>query len=303
MASEQNIGNEWITKMESMLEKENTPAKNNFTINALLKTIENYDMIQRNDRETRKRARKLILEASKRIIERNQTIHRTFLKKEGTKTRLKRITNYANQLSRIIEPVLLHIDETEYTKNIVEEFMPRVEEVARFSTKLDPEMAAQMLKILDSAENLGISFNKDLREAFKEIIETNITIKNLDASNLLLVLAQRRFQDGEYLTSYLLSREATRTILEDLTTAYQKELGPEDKPSPEWRFEDYLGYLMDYGLVSSETGKEFLELFVGEPDYLNSRWRKRDEAERALTGIKNYFEFMNTENDENDEWL
>jgi hypothetical protein len=303
MASEQNTCNEWITKMESMLEKQNTSNKNNFTINSLLKTIENYDMIKHSDHETRKRARKIIIEASKRIIERNQTVHRKLPKKEGTKTRLKRITNYAYQLSRIIEPVLLHIDETKYTRNIVEEFMPKVEEAARFSTKLDPEMAAQMLKILDSADTLGISFNKDLKEAFKEIIEANITLKKLDASRLLLGLAKRRFQDGEYLTSYLLSREATRKMIEELTGAYQRVLRPEDALLPDWRFEDFLGYLMEVGLVPAETGKEFLELFVGEPEYLNNRWRKRVEADKALTVVRNYFEFMYTENDENDEWL
>jgi hypothetical protein len=304
MASERNITNEWINKMEAMLENQGTPTRRNLTLNALLKTIDNYDMIQRNDHETRKRARKIILEASKRIIERNQGAHRkTLACKEGTKTRLKRITSYANQLSKIIEPVLLHIDETEYTRNIVKEFMPRVEEAARFATKLDPEMAAQMLRVLDSAEILGLNFSKGLREAFKEIIEIYITPKNLDASRLLLDLAQSRFEAGEFLTSYLLSREATRSIIEDITGAYTKELGSEDTPSADWRFEDYLGYLMEVGLVPVEEGKEFLELFVGEPEHLNSRWKKRHEAEKALTKVRNYLDIMDTENAENDEWL
>jgi hypothetical protein len=290
--------------MEAMLENQGTPTRRNLTLNALLKTIDNYDMIQRNDHETRKRARKIILEASKRIIERNQGAHRkTLTCKEGTKTRLKRITSYANQLSKIIEPVLLHIDETEYTRNIVKEFMPRVEEAARFATKLDPEMAAQMLRVLDSAEILGLNFNKGLREAFKEIIEIHITPKNLDASRLLLDLAQSRFEAGEFLTSYLLSREATRSIIEDITGAYTKELGSEDTPSADWRFEDYLGYLMEVGLVPAEEGKEFLELFVGEPEHLNSRWKKRHEAEKALTEVRNYLDIMDMENAENDEWL
>ncbi|MGD0803468.1 MAG: hypothetical protein ABSA11_05270 [Candidatus Bathyarchaeia archaeon] len=304
MASERSIDNEWINKMEAILEKASTSARTNLTLSTLLKTINNYDMIQRNDGETRKWARKIILEASKRIIDRNEAAQgKTLAYKEGTKTRLRKITSYASQLSKIIEPVLLHIDETQYTRNIIEEFMPRVEEAARFATKLDPEMAAQMLRILDSAEILGLNFNKDLREAFSEVIEIHIAPKNLDAPKLLLDLAQSRFQAGEYLTSYLLTREAIRSLIEDLTGAYSKELGSEDTPSPDWRFEDYLGYLMEIGLVPAEEGKKFLELFVGEPEHLNCRWKKRREAERALTEVRHYLEIMDTDNDENEEWL
>ncbi len=300
MASEHDAGSEWILKMEAILDNQGTPTKKNLTLSTLLKSINNYDLIR--DPETRKRGRQIILEASKRIIEKNRGTGKKLAYREGTKTRLRQIGSYANQLSKIIEP-LLHIDESEYARNLIEEFMPKVEEAARFATKLDPEMAAQMLKILDSAEILNLTFNKDLNEAFKEIIELHVVPKNLDASRLLLELAQARFEAGEYLTSYLLSREATRSIVEDLTGAYAKELGPEEAPSPDWRFEDYLGYLMEVGLVPVEEGKEFLELFVGEPEHLNSRWKKRREADRALTGVRNYLDLIDNENSENEEWL
>jgi hypothetical protein len=300
MASENDAGSKWILKMEAILDNSGTPTKKNLTLSTLLKSINNYDLIH--DPETRKRARQIILEASKRIIEKNRGTGKKLTYREGTKTRLRQIGSYANQLSKIIEP-LLHIDEAEYSRNLIEEFMPKVEEAARFATKLDPEMAAQMLKILDSAEILGLTFNKDLSVAFKEIIELHVVPKNLDASRLLLELAQARFEAGEYLTSYLLSREATRSIVEDLTGAYTKELGPEEAPSPDWRFEDYLRYLMEVGLVPVEEGKEFLELFVGEPEHLNSRWKKRREADRALTGVRNYLDLIDSENAENEEWL
>jgi len=298
MASDNN---EWILKMEAILDNKATSTRKNLTIKTLLKSINSYDLID--DGETRNRAKQIILKASKTIIEEKKDTSKKLTYKEGTKTRLKQIASQANHLSKIIEPILLHIDETEYSRSLIEEFMPTLEEAARYATKLDPDIAAQLLKILDSAEILSLTFNKGLIEAFKEVIELHVAPRNLNSSRLLLELAQARFEAGEYLTSYLLSREATRSIIEDLTGAYTKELEPEEAPSPDWRFEDYLGYLMEVGLVPAEAGKEFLELFVGEPDHLNSRWKKRRQANRALTEIKNYLDLVDNENPENDKWL
>ena len=125
----------------------------------------------------------------------------------------------------------------------------------------------------------------------------------LDVSKLLLDLAEKRLHDGEYITSYLLSREATRSMLEDLTGAYTKDLDSENSPSPEWRFEDYLGYLIEVGLVPAEQGTEFLEIFVGEAEHLNNRWKKRREAERALIEVKNFLEVIYSGDVVNKEWL
>jgi hypothetical protein len=190
----------------------------------------------------------------------------------------------------------------EYSKSILRDFMPKIEEAARYATKLDPEMAAGLLKVLDSAESLGVVFNQGLREVFEEIIQTHITPKRIDAPALLLDLAQSRFQDGEYLTSFLLSREAARVLVEDLTGAYPKDLGPRESPSPEWRFEDYLGYLIEVGLVPSEQGKEFLDLFVGEPEHLNNRWKGKRAAEKAIIEMRSYMDTMGLKDSSDDEW-
>ena len=123
MASEHDAGSEWILKMEAILDNPGTPTKKNLTLNTLLKSITNYDLIR--DPETRKRARQIILEASKRIIEKNQRTSKKLAYREGTKTRLRQIGSYATQLSKIIEP-LLHIDEAEYSRNLIEEFMPKL---------------------------------------------------------------------------------------------------------------------------------------------------------------------------------
>jgi hypothetical protein len=304
MASKR-MADDWIIKMETMLENQATPNRASLTINALHKAIDRYDRIQSSDHATRARARKIILAVSKKVIERGQFVHGNSLaSREGTKTRLRKISSYANQLSKLLEPVLLHIDELDYTRVIVREFMPSVEEAARFATKLDPETAAQMLRILDSADTLGgLSFNSGLREVFEEIIQIHITPKKLDASKLLLDLAEKRLHDGEYITSYLLSREAMRSMLEDLTGVYTKDLDSENSPSPEWRFEDYLGYLIEVGLVPAEQGTEFLEIFVGEAEHLNNRWKKRREAERALIEVKNFLEVIYSGDVVNKEWL
>jgi hypothetical protein len=305
MASGGKFGtNSWITKIETSLEKQEDVAKNNLTLNSLIKTLDNYDMLLHNDHETRKKAKQIILKASIRIIERNQsTYEKALAHKEGTRARLRGITSYANQLSILVEPVLLHIDEIDYARSVISDFMPKAEEAARFATRLDPVMAAQMLRVLTLAESLGLIFNQGLREVFEEIIQLHIAPKKLDASNLLLDLAQRRYEEGEYLTSYLLSREAARSILEDLTGAYPQDLGPAYKPSPDWIFEDYLGYLVEVGLVSVEQGEEFQEIFVGEAEHLNSRWRKRREAERALSGIRNYVDILDKDGSINDKWM
>jgi len=305
MASERKVETDsWITRIETSLEKRDYAARTNLTLNSLLKTLDQYDMLLHNDHETRKKAKQLILKASKRIIERNQgTYEKALTHKEGTRARLRGIISYANQLSNLVEPVLLHIDEIDYARRVVSDFMPRVEEAARFATRLDPVMAAQMLRVLNIAESLGLTFNQGLREVFEEIIQLHIAPKKLDASKLLLDLAQSRFEAGEYLTSYLLSREATRSILEDLTGAYPQDLGPAFTPSPDWIFEDYLGYLMEVGLVSEEQGEDFREIFVGEAEHLNNRWKKRREAERALSGIRNYLDIIDKDGAINDEWM
>ncbi len=305
MASEHKVRTDsWITRIETSLEKQEDTAVTSLTLNSLLKSLDQYDMLHHNDHEARKKAKQLILKASKKIIERNKgTYEKTLTHKEGTRARLRGITSYANQLSNLVEPVILHIDEIDYAKCIVGDFMPRVEEAARFATRLDPVMAAQMLRVLNLAESLGLIFNQGLREVFEEIIQTHIAPKKLDASLLLLDLAQKRYEAGEYLTSYLLSREVARSILEDLTGAYPQDLGPAYTPSPDWIFEDYLGYLMEVGLVSMEQGDEFREVFVGEAEHLNSRWKKRRETERALNGIRNYINILNKDNMINDEWM
>jgi hypothetical protein len=116
-------------------------------------------------------------------------------------------------------------------------------------------------------------------------------------------LAERRFEACEFLTSYLLARESTRTVLEDITGGYPADLSPGNTPSPDWIFEDYLGYLMEIGLVSVEQGKAFQELFVGEAEYINKRWKKRDETEKAIKEIKTYLAVIDPENSVKDEWL
>jgi hypothetical protein len=303
MASEHKTANTWITKMESQLESKNQPTRKNLTVNTLLKTIERYNQLQGSDQTTKKRVKNLILETSKVIIERNQdTCKKALTSREGSKTRLRGIASYASQLSNLLEPVLLHINESDYARSIIEEFMPSVEEAARYATKLEPETAAHLVKILNTAEAVGLTFNKGLNEVFEEIIQIRITPKKLDVPQLLLDLAEKRFQAGEYLTSYLLSREATRTMLEDLTGAYTKDVEPDDMPTPDWRLEDYLGYLIEAGLISAEQGKEFLVLFVGEPEHLNNRWKNRREAEKALKEIKNYLEIIDAEDNTSD-WL
>lgn len=305
MASEHKVRTDsWITRIETSLEKQEDTAATSLTLNSLLKSLDQYDMLLHNDHEARKKAKQLILKASKKIIERNKsTYEKTLTHKEGTRARLRGITSYANQLSNLVEPVILHIDEIDYAKCIVGDFIPRVEEAARFATRLDSVMAAQMLRVLNLAESLGLIFNQGLREVFEEIIQIHIAPKKLDASKLLLDLAQKRYEAGEYLTSYLLSKEAARSILEDLTGAYPQDLGPAYTPSPDWIFEDYLGYLMEVGLVSMEQGDEFREVFVGEAEHLNSKWKKRRETERALNGIRNYINILNKDNMINDEWM
>jgi hypothetical protein len=278
--------------------------RRDLTINALLKTVRKYDRIKGDDFEARKCMRQLILVASKRLIERRRDSQEKSLSyKEGTLTRLRGIVSFANHLCDLLEPVLLRIDEIEYARSILGEFMPKVEEAARYATKLDPEMAAGLLRVLDSADAMEVGFNQGLREVFEEIIQTHITPRRLDEPSFLIDLAQKRFQEGEYLTSYLLSREAARVLVEDLTGAYPKDLGPEESPSPEWRFEDYLGYLIEVGLVPEEQGKEFLDLFVGEPEHLNNRWKGRRNAEKALGEIKRYLEKMGLNDNSDDRWL
>jgi hypothetical protein len=181
--------------------------------------------------------------------------------------------------------------------------MPQLNEAAHFSTQLSPELAAQMLNLMYAAEGVGLKVNSSIKEIFEENIQMQIKPKNLDASRLLLELAERRFEAGEFLTSYLLARESTRTVLEDITGAYPADLAPGNKPSPDWIFEDYLGYLIEIGLVSFEQGKAFQELFIGEAEYINKRWKKRYEAEKALKEIKTYLSVIDPENSVKDEWL
>jgi hypothetical protein len=180
--------------------------------------------------------------------------------------------------------------------------MPYIEEAARYATLLDPETAALMLRILDTAESIDFEFNHGLREVFEEVIQLQIVPKNTSTSKVLLNLAELRFNEGEYLTSYLLSREAVRTMIEDLAGAYPEDLSPENKPAPEWRLEDYVGHLMEIGLIPEEQGNVLVELFVGEPEHLNERWKKRKEAEKAIGEVKIYFELMGTDSEEFKEW-
>jgi hypothetical protein len=274
------------------------------TMNALLKAVRKYDRIRGDDLEVKNRMRQVILDASKRMIERKRGTHeKSLIYREGTLTRLRGIVSYSNHLCDLLEPVLLHIDEINYARSILGEFMPKLEEAARYATKLDAEMAAELLRVLDTADSLGVEFNQGLREVFEEIIQIHITPRMLDEPSLLIDLAKRRFQEGEYLTSYLLSREAARVLVEDLTGAYPKDLGPEVSPSSEWRFEDYLGYLIEVGLIPEEQGKEFLDLFVGEPEHLNSKWKGKRSAEKALGEMKSYLEKMGLNDNSNDDWL
>ena len=89
--------------------------------------------------DDKKRARSLILEASKRIIERSRKTQEKSLKcSEGSRRRLRGISNIIHQLSELLEGVLLHIEETDYTKNVLTEYMPYIEEAARYATLLTP---------------------------------------------------------------------------------------------------------------------------------------------------------------------
>ena len=91
-------------------------------------------------------------------------------------------------------------------------------------------------------------------------------------------------------------------MLEDSTGAYPEDLSPENKPAPEWRLEDYIGHLMEIGLIprnKATIGGQF----VDEPEHLNSKWKKRKDAEKAIGEVKVYFELMGTGGDEHKEWL
>jgi len=289
--------------MEASLDKRNDIGVD-LTWQSLMGSLDHFEKIKKNDYVTRAKARKLIFKVSQRIIEKDRIIlNKTLAKREGSKSRLKGIVAYASQLSNFMQPILLLIDEGEYAKSVFEEFMPRLDEAARFSTRLSPEMAARLLNLIYAAEGVGLTINLSIKEIFEETIQTHIVPKNLDASRLLLKLAERRFEAGEFLTSYLLARESTRAVLEDITGAYPADLGPGRTPSPDWIFEDYLGYLMEIGFVSVEQGKAFQELFVGEAEYINKRWKKRCEAEKALKEIKAYLAVIDPENSVKDEWL
>jgi hypothetical protein len=305
MASGLNINfDRWITRMEASLDKRNDIGVSDLTWRSLMDSLDRFEKIKKNDEVTRVKVRKLIFKVAQRIIEKDRIILiKTLAKREGSKSRLRGIVTYANQLSNFTQPILLRIDEGEYAKSVFEEFMPHLDEVARFSTRLSPEMAAQLLNLMYAAEGVGLTINPSVKEIFEETIQTHIIPKNLDASRLLLELAERRFEAGEFLTSYFLARESTRTVLEDITGAYPADLSPGNTPSPDWIFEDYLGYLIEIGLVSVEQGKAFQELFVGEAEYINKRWKKRDEAEKALKEIKTYLAVIDPENSVKDEWL
>ena len=287
--------------MESRLEGKS--ASGCFTVNSLLKTVDRYDTLHRGDHETRRRARNLILEVSKRLVASTRgNQERALSSREGSTRRLRGIASMAAKLSSVLEPVLLRIDESDYARDLLKEFMPCVEEAARYATRLGAKTSAQMLLILKAADTVGYGYNRGLREVYEDQIQETIIPKRLEAPRLLLSLAERRLQEGEYLTSYLLSREATRATLEDLTGAYPSDLARGEAPSPSWRLEDYLGYLMEIGLVPDEQGKELLELFVGEPEHLNARWKKRRDAERAFNGIRAYIEAMDSD-EMCSEWL
>ena len=299
-----NKTEEWLSQIESILEKQTISNRKCLSINRLLKSIDKYNAIHSSEQLTKKRARSLILEASKRIIERSRKTQEKSLQcSEGSRRRLSGISKIIHQLSELLAGVLLHIEETDYAKNILTEYMPYIEEAARYATLLNPETAALMLRILDTAETIDFEYNHGLREVFEEVIQLQIVQKNPVTSKILLNLAEIRFNEGEYLTSYLLSREAVRTMLEDLTGAYPEDLSPENKPAPEWRLEDYIGHLMEIGLIPEEQGNALVELFVGEPEHLNSKWKKRKDAEKAISEVKVYFELMGTGGDEHKEWL
>lgn len=303
MASEGNQATHELLATEEATHQPEAAARD-LTRKALLKIVRKYDRINKGDLETRNVVKHTILDALKKLNYNKQGVYEKSLSyKEGTITRLRGIVSYANHLYNLLEPVLLHIDEEEYARTLLRGFMPRVEESARYATKLDPEMAAGLLRILDSAESLGVVFNQGLREVLEENIQTHIKPARLDEPSLLINLAERRFKEGEYLTSYLLSREAAKVLVEDLTGAYPKEIGQVEAPSQEWRFEDYLGYLIEVGLVPEEQGKMFLELFVGEPEHLNSRWNGKRNAEKALGEMKDYLDKMGLSDDSDDEWL
>lgn len=294
----------WVTRMEVSLDKRKGIRVAEINWRSLMDNLDRFEKIKKDDEVTRAKARKLIFRVSQGIIEKDRiTLNKTLTKREGSKSRLKGIVTYANQLSNFTQPILLRIDEGEYAKSVFEEFMPHLDEATRFSTRLSPEMAAQLLNFMYAAEGVGLTINPSIKEIIEETIQTHIIPKNLDASRLLLELAERRFEAGEFLTSFLLARESTRTVLEDITGAYPADLSPGNTPSPDWIFEDYLGYLMEIGLVSVEQGKAFQELFVGEAEYLNKRWKKRDEAEKALKEIKNYLTVIDPENSVKAEWL
>ena len=305
MVSGLNINfDRWITRMEASLDKRGDIGVAALSWRSLMDSLDLYEKIWKNDQVTRVKAKKLIFRVSQRIIEKDRFILiKTLAKREGSKSRLRGIVAYANQLSKFMQPVLLRINEGDYAKSVFEEFMPHLDEAARFSTRLSPEMAAQLLNLVYAAEGVGLTANPSIKEIFEETIQAHIMPKNLDASRLLLELAERRFEAGEFLTSYLLARESTRTVLEDITGAYPADLGPGNTPSPDWIFEDYLGYLMEIGLVSVEQGKAFQELFVGEAEHINKRWKKREETEKALKEIKTYLAVIDPENSVKDEWL
>ena len=290
--------------MEASLDKRNDIGAADLTWRSLMDSLDRFEKIKKNDEVTRAKARNLISKVSQRIIEKDRIILiKTLAKREGSKSRLGGIVTYANQLSNFTLPILLRINEVEYAKSIFEEFMPHLDEAARFSTRLSPEMAAQLLNLMYAAEGVGLTINPSIKEIIEETIQTHIIPKKLDASRLLLELAERRFEAGEFLTSYLLARESTQTVLEDITGAYPADLSPGNTPSPDWIFEDYLGYLMEIGLVSVEQGKAFQELFVGEAEYINKRWKKRDETEKAIKEIKTYLAIIDPEDSVKDEWL
>jgi hypothetical protein len=296
-----NKSEDWFIQFESTLEQKTISKK--LSLNRLLKSIDKYYAIQGSEQHTIKHARNLILEASKRIIERSRKTQEKSLNcSEGSRKRLSAISKIIRQLNELLDGVLLHIEETDYAKNVLTEFMPYIEEAARYATLLDPETAALMLRILDTAESIDFEFNNGLREVFEEVIQLQIIPKNTSTSKVLLNLAEIRFNEGEYLTSYLLSREAVRTMIEDLAGAYPEDLSPENKPGPEWRFEDYVGHLMEIGLIPEDQGNVLVELFVGEPEHLNERWKKRKEAEKAIGEVKIYFELMDTSSEEFKEW-
>src|SRR3989304_8260859 len=117
-----NKTEEWLTQIESILEKQTISNRKCLSINRLLKPINKYDAIHSSEQLTIKRARSLILEASKRIIERSRKTQEKSLKcSEGSRSRLRGISNISHQLSELLDGVLLHIEETDYAKNVLTE--------------------------------------------------------------------------------------------------------------------------------------------------------------------------------------